>query len=83
MRSRFAVLVTAAFVLVFGATACGGAVEEEAQERVEEEVQEEQQKVEEQVQEATQQVEQEAQEARQRIEEEVQQQVEERVGGGY
>ncbi len=88
MRRRFAVLLTAAFVPVFGAAACGGGgIEEGVQQRVEEEVQEGQQQVEEQVeeqvQEATLRVEQETQEARQQIEQEaqeVQKQVEEQVG---
>lgn len=84
MRKRFTVLVAAAFVLAFGATACGGAIEEEVQQRVEEEVQKGRTQIEEQVQEERTQIEQEAQEAQQKIEQEakeVQQQVEEKVGG--
>ena len=84
MRKRFTVLVAAAFVLVFAATACGGAIEEEVQQRVEEEVQKGRTQIEEQVQEERTQIEQEAQEAQQKIEQEakkIQQQVEEKVGG--
>ena len=84
MRKRFTVFVAAAFVLVFGATACGGAIEEEVQQRVEGEVQQERTQIEEQVQEERTKIEQEAQEARQKIEQEaqnIQKEVEEKVGG--
>ena len=67
MSKRSATLVLAAFVLAFGATACGGAIEEEVQQRVEEEVQQERTQIEEQVQEERTQIEQEAQEAQQKI----------------
>ena len=70
---RFATLVVAAFVLASGTTACGGPIEEEVQQRVEEEVQQGRTQIEQEAQEAQQKIEQEAKE--------VQQQVEEKVGG--
>jgi hypothetical protein len=84
VSKRFATPVVVAFVLASGTTACGGAIEEEVQQRVEEEVQQGRTQIEEQVQEERTQIEQEAQEAQQKLEQEakeVQQQVEEKVGG--
>ncbi len=66
MRKRLAVLVAAAFVLVFGAAACGG-VEQEVREQVEQEVQEGREQVEQEIRDGREQVEQEIQEERTQI----------------
>ena len=80
MSRRFAILFAIAFVSMFGASACGGGVEEQVRDQAEEQFQEGQEQVEEQVQEATQRIEQEAEEARQKVEQEVREQIEEKAG---
>lgn len=71
MRRGFVVLFVSAIVSVFGATACGGGVQESVQKQAEEEIEKGRQQVEEQVQEGRTQVEQEIQKGRTQIEEQV------------
>ncbi len=70
MRKRLAALVAAAFVLVFGAAACGG-VEQEVREQVDQEIQEGREQVEQGLQEEQTQIEQEIEKGRTQIAEEI------------
>ncbi len=70
MRRRFAVLVAAACVSLFGAAACGG-VEEEVRKQAEEQVEEGRTQIEQEVEEGRTQIEQEAQEVQKQVEEKV------------
>jgi ElaB/YqjD/DUF883 family membrane-anchored ribosome-binding protein len=72
VRRRFAVLVTAACLSLFGfgAAACGG-VEEDVRKQAEEQVEEGRTQIEQEVEEGRTQIEQEAQEVQKQVEEKV------------
>ncbi len=71
MRRRFAVLVAAASVSLYGAAACGG-VEEDVRKQAEEQVEEGRTQIEQEVEEGRRtQIEQEAQEVQKQVEEKV------------
>ena len=71
MRKKFAILLTAILVALFGATACGGVqqqVEDRAREEVEKKVQEGKKQVEKRMQQGKKQVEKKVQEGRKQVE---------------
>ena len=71
MRRKFAILLTAILVALFGATACGGVqqqVEDRAREEVEKKVQEGKKQVEKRMQQGKKQVEKKVQEGRKQVE---------------
>ena len=71
MRRKFAILLTAILVALFGATACGGVqqqVEDRAREEVEKKVQEGKKQVEKKMQQGKKQVEKKVQEGRKQVE---------------
>ena len=75
MRRKFAILLTAILVALFGATACGGVqqqVEDRAREEVEKKVQEGKKQVEKKMQQGKKQVEKRMQQGKKQVEKKVQ-----------